>query len=234
MDKKKIDYLIGRFNHEAYQPKSYYDLDLKNRKRLLDDFSAVASVIYDLNKVRLFQKDWIKSKGDIFYKGFEAFWMTQYILSEYFKALGSNRITDTFLNDPQGGKKGSLADMRQKAFGSKNISLLILAKQKIKIDKNIKSQKIIDDYPIAFDSVGVNTQKLLKYRLLYLWMPMQLFLTGLLPHKYWPWKKGRFISMAQLDDMEPYLKVGDILIQRTNFQLTNATLSGFWTHAMLL
>lgn len=231
---KSIGKIGKRGRTKDYKPKKYFDLDIKARKRLLQDFDLVSYAIFQAqHNLRDLGKWWGSGSEAVFVKGFKISWLSYFLIQSYVSFLGMNSITDTFLNDSTGGKRGALADLREHLVNPFLLKRLKKARKKLKRKNHGDVRGIINDFPLDLSYNLINLWKFVKYKSLQKWLPVQFYFARVLPGKRWWWKKEELIEEVHLSDLEPYLQKGDILLQRTNFQLTNATMPGFWTHTML-
>ena len=226
---KRVSRLAKRFTSKAYAIKEYFDLTNEHRQIILDDFNELVSITNEL--ILTTEKDWHKLEGEQFKDNFTRSWLLYYISSKFIKAVGTSSVIDTFLNNPLDGKRGALATFREKIMDPKYaVELLKGMKQSLKHQGIIT---LMDTYRIPIESVSINARKLIKYRLFHLYLPLQIFIAERLAKPFRFKNRKELITDEQLSDLEPHLEAGDILLQRTNFKLTNITLPGFWTHTMI-
>jgi hypothetical protein len=89
------------------------------------------------------------------------------------------------------------------------------------LEMGIEPQGLID---VPFDSLEEKIEQI--------WLPVQKGLA----EKISPVRtqhRENFITPAQLNEVQPELQPGDILVQRRNWYLTNVGIPGFWPHAAL-
>ena len=220
-----------RLKHPIYDTDDYFALTKDKRQRVLDDFNTVIlllrSIGYDHRKLR----GWWKDSDERFQEGFLSLWLSVYVVNIYVTTLGTNRVIDTFLNDPLQGKKGVLNQFRgeHRLIAHKRLLLRFLPRAvKLKI-----ASELMKRYPLELRGELHSARKYVKFRLLQLWLPTQYFFVKLLAHRKWWFKKDFLVKDRHLDDLEPFLKKGDVLLHRTNYMIHNITMPGFWNHAMI-
>lgn len=226
---KTLATIEKKLQHPRYKIKKYFDLKNQDKRQIISDFNLVINLLHELNQKR--DKSWLKSSEKEFTESFYYFWLSQYLVNIYVKALGRNRLIDTFLNDPLQGKEGVLADFREKNAQIETGIKFIYASNRAKTISTCK--ELMEKYPISYKASAISIIKLLKYRIISLFYPIQFLFEKFLVRRVWFWKKSDLITKEQLDDLEPYLEAGDILLHRTNYLLSNAFIPSFWTHAMI-
>lgn len=64
-----------------------------------------------------------------------------------------------------------------------------------------------------------------------LWAPVQKMILQLVTGIEYGPRKEKLITSSAIDEMKNILKPGDLLLKRSNWQLTNVGIPGFWTHS---
>jgi|GEM_PF-3978775 len=65
----------------------------------------------------------------------------------------------------------------------------------------------------------------------WIWGPIQREICILVTHREYGFRTTKFIGDNQIRQIEKELQPGDLLIKRSNWQVTNMGIDGFWTHS---
>lgn len=95
-------------------------------------------------------------------------------------------------------------------------------------------QYLLDNFDTTVIKSGEVVVDNTQYKMFDTWLPIQRGVANAMGHTILS-ERGddRFISDDLIQEMQPLMEPGDIMLQRRNWNLSNIGIPGFWTHAAL-